>query len=323
MTNLYREMKNKYKIEHDDNMYINYIQDVASQMFVWDERIYRAELFDRMLRDCGMAALIKTDTSDYTPVFFNPIDNGNGRYADGWFKDCVCFDFRGYKYDFKDWENNPEILVFFNTPLRNPDLFVQKYAEALSNIDYSIMNNVYFSRMHPFPVARDKKTKNRIDECLKSVNNGEFTTVLMENNLADIIDGDGIDIINVTDVEKSQYIQYLSHLHDKYIGRLFFLMGLGASEAEKRAQISIPELEKNDDASIGMVLAWYQAREDAIDVARDKGHDLFFDFSDVWKRRYDAIVNPPELESTSEENKDEESGEEEEDGSDSEESSDE
>lgn len=323
MINLYRDMKNKYKIEHDDNMYSNYIVDVLSQMFVWDEKIYRAELFDRMLRDCGMAALIKTDTSDYTPVFFNPIDNGNGRYADGWFKDCVCFDFRGYKYDFNDWENNPEILVFFNTPLRNPDMFVEKYAEALSNIDYSIMNNVYFSRMHPFPVARDKKTKNRIDQCLKDVNKGEFTTVLMENSLSDIIEGDSIDVINVTDVEKSQYIQYLSHLHDKYIGRLFFLMGLGASEAEKRAQISIPELEKNDDASIGMVLAWYQAREDAIDVARDKGHDLFFDFSDVWKRRYEAIVNPPEeQESTpTEEENNEKEGEE--DGSDSEDSSDE
>ena len=323
MINLYRDMKNKYKIEHDDNMYSNYIVDVLSQMFVWDEKIYRAELFDRMLRDCGMAALIKTDTSDYTPVFFNPIDNGNGRYADGWFKDCVCFDFRGYKYDFNDWENNPEILVFFNTPLRNPDMFVEKYAEALSNIDYSIMNNVYFSRMHPFPVARDKKTKNRIDQCLKDVNKGEFTTVLMENSLSDIIEGDSIDVINVTDVEKSQYIQYLSHLHDKYIGRLFFLMGLGASEAEKRAQISIPELEKNDDASIGMVLAWYQAREDAIDAARDKGHDLFFDFSDVWKRRYEAIVNPPEeQESTpTEEENNEKEGEE--DGSDSKESSDE
>ena len=309
MTNLYREMKNKYKIQHDDNMYSNYIVDIASQMFKWDEKIYRAELFDKMLRDCGMAALIKTDTSEYTPVFFNPIDNGNGRYADGWFKDCVCFDFRGYKYDFSDWENNPEILVFFNTPLRNPDLFVEKYAEALSNIDMSIMNNVHFSRMHPIPVARDKKTKNRIDAAMQAITDGKWETVLMEDSLKDVIEGDAIDLINITDVEKSQYIQYLSHLHDKYTGRLFFILGLGATEAEKRAQISIPELEKNDDASIGMVMAWYKARKDAIDVARAKGHDLLFDFSDVWKRRYEAVVNPPEMESTPEE-EDEENNEE-------------
>lgn len=299
----YRDFKNKYKLQRDDNMYYNYISDIVSQMFVFDERIYRPELFDRMLRDLSMCALIKTDTSDYTPVVFCPVDNGNGRYADGWFKDCVCFDFRGIQYRFSDWENNPEILVFFNTPLRNPDLFVEKYAAALSDIDMSIMNNVHFSRMHPIPVAKDKKTKNRVDSAMAAVSDGKWETVLMENSLADIVDGDTIELVNITDVEKSQYIQYLSHLHDKYIGRLFFILGLGATEAEKRAQISIPELEKNDDASIGMVLAWYNARKAGFDVAREKGHDLFFDFSDVWKRRYDNIVNPPEstTESTPEE----------------------
>lgn len=305
----YRDLKNKYKIRRDDNMYAGYIEDITSQMFFWDERIYRSELFDRMIRDMGMAALIKTDTSDYTPVVFCPIDNGNGRYADGWFKDCVCYDFRGFQYKFNDWENNPDILVFFNTPLRNPDLFVEKYAEALSNIDMSIMNNVHFSRMHPIPVARDKKTKNRIDAAMQSITDGKWETVLMEDSLKDVIEGDAIDLINITDVEKSQYIQYLSHLHDKYTGRLFFILGLGATEAEKRAQISIPELEKNDDASIGMVMAWYKARKDAIDVAKAKGHDLSFDFSDVWKRRYEAVVNPPEMESTPEE-EDEENNEE-------------
>lgn len=305
----YRDLKNKYKIRRDDNMYAGYIEDITSQMFFWDERIYRSELFDRMIRDMGMAALIKTDTSDYTPVVFCPIDNGNGRYADGWFKDCVCYDFRGLQYKFNDWENNPDILVFFNTPLRNPDLFVEKYAEALSNIDMSIMNNVHFSRMHPIPVARDKKTKNRIDAAMQAITDGRWETVLMEDSLKDVIEGDAIDLINITDVEKSQYIQYLSHLHDKYTGRLFFILGLGATEAEKRAQISIPELEKNDDASIGMVMAWYKARKDAIDVAKAKGHDLSFDFSDVWKRRYEAVVNPPEMESTPEE-EDEENNEE-------------
>lgn len=298
----YRDMKNKYKIKRDDDMYYSYICDVVSQMFVYDERIYRSELFDRILRDLGMCALIKTDTADYTPVVFCPIDDGDGRYADGWFKDCVCFDFRGVQYKFSDWENNSDILVFFNTPLRNPDLFAEKYASALSDIDMSIMNNVHFSRMHPIPTAHDKKTKNRIDAAMQSISDGKWDTVLMENSIAEIADGvDSINLLNITDVEKSQYIQYLSHLHDKYIGRLFFMIGLGATEAEKRAQISIPELEKNDDASIGMVLAWHSARKAGFDVAREKGHDLFFDFSEVWKRRYENIVAPPEVESTTEE----------------------
>ncbi len=291
MTTLYRELKNKYKIARDDNMYENYITSVVSVMFEWDEKIYRPELLDKIVRDVGMSALIKTDTSDYTPVWFYPVDLGNGRYADGWFKDCVCFDFTGKEYKFKDWKDNKDILVFFNTPLRNPDLFVEKYSEALSDIDFSIKNNVHYSRQHPIPVARDRKTKNRIDQCIKDVANGDFNTILMEANIGDIIGEDDIKLVNITDVQKSQYLQYLSHLHDSYISRLFFLLGLGTTDNGKQAQISVDELNKNDDASIVMALAWYRARKDAINEAKRKGHDLSFDFSEIWKKRIESILS--------------------------------
>ena len=293
----YREMKNKYKLNFDDKMYFNYIQDVTSQMFEWDEKIYCPQIFDRILRDCGMAALIKTDTSDYTPVFFYP--TGGDRYADGWFKDCKCFDFRGIEYSFTDWLNNPEILVFFNTQLRNPDFFAEKYAEMLTDVDFSLKNNVHYSRQHPIPVARDKKTKNRIDQCIKDVANGDFNTVLMETSIKDITEGgDSIELVNITDVEKSQYIQYLSHLHDSIISRLFFYLGLGTTDNGKQAQITTEELNKNDDASISMACAWYNSRKDGFEAARKKGHELTFDFSPIWKKRIENILNPPEVEST-------------------------
>lgn len=292
----YRDMKNKYKIQADDRMYFNYIQDAVSQMFSWDEKIYCPQIFDRIIRDCGMGALIKTDTSDYTPVFFYP--TGGDRYADGWFKDCKCFDFRGKEYDFSDWLTNPEILVFFNTQLRNPDIFCEKYSEMLTDVDFSIKNNVHYSRMHPVPVARDKKTKNRVDRCMKDVSNGEFNTVLMETTIQDLMeDGDGIYLLNITDVEKSQYIQYLSHLHDSIISRLFFYIGLGTTDNGKQAQITEDELNKNDDASITMAYSWYNARKEAIEVAKKKGHELTFDFSPIWKKRIDSILQP-KVEST-------------------------
>lgn len=320
MQSNYRELRNKYKIACDDTMYFNYIQDVTSQMFDWDEKIYNPQIFDRMLRDCGMAALIKTDTSDYTPVFFCPV--GMDRYADGWFKDCKCFDFRAREYDFTDWMNNPDILVFFNTQLRHPDNFAEKYAEMLTDIDFSIKNNVYYSRQHPFPVARDKQTKSRIDQCLKDVADGNFSTVLMETNIRDLTEtGNSIELVNVTDVEKSQYIQYLSHLHDSIISRLFFYLGLGTTDNGKQAQITTEELNKNDDASISMALAWYSARKEAIEQARKKGHELSFDFSPIWKMRIERITNPPEDSSQLE--KEEEVEEDADNESDSENSSDE
>lgn len=311
MYNVYREAKNKRKISHDDLMYENYIQDVISVMFEWDEKIFRPEMFDRMIRDEGMAALISTDTSPYTPVWFTPIDLGGGRYPDGWFKDAVCFDFCGNKYEFKNWMDNPDILVFFNNFLRYPDLLVDKFATYLTDVDFSILNNVFFSRQHPIPVAHDNKTRNRINEAIKTVANGQFDAILMENSLSDLIDGKDVDVLNMTDVEKSQYIQYLSHLHDSLISRLFFMIGLGTTDNGKQAQISVEELNKNDDASITQALAWYNARKKGIDDAKAKGHELSFDFSPLWKSRIEMIINPPQMESTpNEEEEPEKEGEE-------------
>jgi hypothetical protein len=283
-------------------------------MFEWDERIFRPELFDRMIRDAGMSALIKTDVADYTPVWFTPVDLGNGWYPDGWFKDAKCWDYMGKEYEFKDWLNNPDILVFFNNFMRMPDMFTEKYATFLSDVDFSIMNNVFFSRQHPIPTARDKQTQSRINEAIKTVADGQFNTILMETNLKDIIDGKDVDILNITDVEKSQYIQYLSHLHDGLISRLFFMLGLGTTDNGKQAQISVDELNKNDDASITQALAWYNERKKAIDAARDKGHELSFDFSPLWKARIESILNPPSMESTTDEESETEEEEVDEDG---------
>ena len=312
--NAYRECKNKYKIKTDDTMYQRYIEDVVSTMFTWDEKIFRPELFDRMIRDAGMSALIKTDVADYTPVWFTPVDLGNGWYPDGWFKDAKCWDYMGKEYTFMDWMTNPDILVFFNNFMRMPDMFTEKYATFLSDVDFSIMNNVFFSRQHPIPTARDKQTQSRINEAIKTVAEGQFNTILMETNLKDIIDGKDVDILNITDVEKSQYIQYLSHLHDGLISRLFFMLGLGTTDNGKQAQISVDELNKNDDASITQALAWYNERKKAIDAARETGHELSFDFSPLWKARIESILNPPSMESTTDEESETEEEEVDEDG---------
>lgn len=303
----YRTLKAKWKVAHDDSMYADYIRNAVSVMFSYDEKIYRPDLFDLILRDCGMVALIETTTSPYTPVFFYPV--GGERYADGWFRNAKCFDFCGKEYNFTNWLDNENILVFFNTPNRTPDTFVEKFATMLSDVDISIMNNVHYSRQHPIPIVRDRKTKNMVDTAIRSVSTGSVETILVDANLQDFLnDSKNIDVLNVTEVEKSQYIQYLSHLHDSLISRLFFMIGLGTTDNGKQAQITTEELNKNDDASITQALAWYQARKEGFDAAKEKGHELSFDFHPVWKMRIERIVNPPEQEQTvdSESNEEEE-----------------
>jgi len=304
--NTYRNMKAKFRQQSDDNMYSIMAWNSILSMFQYDEKLYRPELFERILRDTGIVAVIKTTTADYTPVFCNLA--GGNRYADGFFKDAICYDMTGKEYKFSDWMNNEKILVFFNNLTYTQDIFIDKYSYMLSEIDTSILSNVIFSRLKPIPVAKDKKTKSQVDVILNDLLVGKMKTILQEFDISDLVEnGSAIDVVNLTDVESSKYIQYLQHLHDSIISRLYFTMGLSISDNGKQAQISIDELNKSKSASLSIIQSWFEMRKRGFDKAKEKtGEEWMFDFSDLWKSEIEQQEqNPDDVELVEEEKQDE------------------
>lgn len=282
--NNYRSLKSKYRLSFDDNMYSQMAWNSILSMFKYDEKIFRPELFERILRDMGCCALIKTEVSDYTPVICNIV--GGNRYPDGFFKDVVCYDMTGKQYSFKDWLYNENVFVFFNNLVYSADNFIDKYSYMLSELDTSINLNVIFSRLKPIPIAKDNQTVNRIDAIVNDLLNGKIKTILQDFDISDLVagNGGGIDVIQLTNIENSKYIQYLQHLHDSLISRLYFMMGLSISDNGKQAQISIDELNKSKSASLSIINSWYQARLNGFKQIEDKtGIKLEFDYSDLWK----------------------------------------
>lgn len=302
--NSYRNMKAKFRQQSDDNLYSVMAWNSILSMFQYDDKLYRPELFERILRDTGIVALIETDTSPYTPVFCNLV--GGNRYADGFFRNAICYDMIGKEYKFNDWLDNENILVFFNNMTYTQDIFIDKYAYMLSEIDTSILSNVIFSRLKPIPIAKDKKTKAQVDVILNDLLVGKMKTILQEFDVSDLVDGKSemIGVVNLTDVESSKYIQYLQHLHDSIISRLYFTMGLSISDNGKQAQISIDELNKSKSASLSIIQSWYEMRKRGFEKAKEKtGEEWKFDFSDLWKSEIEQQeVEPDDVELT-EENK--------------------
>lgn len=279
----YRNMKSKFRQVFDDDTYYNIAMNVFLSMFEYDERIYRPELFDLILHEAGCCALIKTEDSDYTPCFCNFV--GGSRYSDGFFKDAFCLLLNGQSKTFSDWKNNPNVFVFFNNSTKTPDTFIEKYCYLLTNCDTSLDANMTFSRKKPIPIARDARTRNQIDQIFKDLNDGEIKTVLTEPNLSDLVDGNSkaIDVLNLTEVESSRYIQYLSQLHDNLISRLFFHMGLSMTDINKQAQVTTAELNKNKATSLAFIEPWKNARKFGFDCVEKKtGIRLEFKLSPIW-----------------------------------------
>lgn len=277
---MYRDLKSKYRQNVSDIEYQELFGNFLTTLFEYDERIYRPSVMEDLLHDLGICALIKTDTSNYTPVICNLA--GGERYADGLFKNAICYDAIGREYVFTDWQNNPEICVIFNTGLLTRDSWIDKNSSILTDIDISLQTNIVFSRLKPLPIARDSKTKNIIDESLNDIQVGKIKTILSEMTFRDLADEKKmIDVLDLTDVTKSQYIQYLLHAYDSIFSRTCMLMGLDTMDNGKQAQITVDEMSRHDDVSLLMPLVWYKARKQAFDKA-----GLKFDFSDILKSRF-------------------------------------
>ena len=301
--NPYRKMKEKFKQAFDDNMYQTMANNAFLSMFEYDEKVFRPELFDTILHDMGCCALIATNTADHTPVFCNLV--GGERYADGFFKDAVCFDLTGKEYQFKNWRENEKILVFFNNLTYTPDNFIQKYAYMLTEIDKSIIANVVYSRLKPVPIAKDQQDKNKIDAIINDLEGGKLKTVIQDFKVSDIVDDNrpAVEVMNLTDVESSKFIQYLQHLHDSMISRLFFCMGLSISDSGKQAQLSIEELNKSKSAALSLLNGWHTMRYRGFEDAKKKtGEEWHFDFSDIWRTEIETNeVEPEDVEENSNE----------------------
>ena len=277
---MYRDLKSKYRQNVSDIEYQELFGNFLTTIFEYDERIYRPEIMEDLLHDLGICALIKTDTAEFTPVICNLA--GGERYADGLFKNAICYDAIGREYVFTDWQNNTEICVIFNTGLITRDSWIDKNSSILTDIDISLQTNIVFSRLKPLPIARDSKTKNIIDESLNDIQVGKIKTILSEMSFRDLADEKKmIDVLDLTDVTKSQYIQYLLHAYDSIFSRTCMLMGLDTMDNGKQAQITVDEMTRHDDVSLLMPIVWYKARKKAFEK-----HNLHFDYSDIMKSRF-------------------------------------
>lgn len=295
---MYRDLKAKVKQYKSDRDYLSLFANFWNSIFEYDERLFRPDLMEDFLHDVGICAVIKTETSDYTPVLCNLV--GGERYADGLFKNAICYDLTTKQYNFDDWRNNPDIAVIFNTPILCADNWIDKNAMILTDIDTSLINNIIFSRQKPIPIARDAKTKNMIDKTLTDLQNGKLETVLADFSFADLAnDKQLVSVLDLSDVTKSQYIQYLIHAYDSIFSRTCMLMGLDITDNGKQAQITTDELNRHEDVSLIMPLMWYKSRKEGLAKI-----GLKIDFSDFMKNRFAKAENTETEEKEMTENED-------------------
>lgn len=147
------------------------------------------------------------------------------------------------------------ILIWNNTEFVG-DFIITWFAKMFKEIDVSMEANVFNSRLHPIPVARNSKVKIAIDNIFKSIKgenkNNDTYTILSDTAFADEINGTAtkIDVLNLTDVKDVDKLQYLSKFHDDLLRRFCTLYGHAMQTTGKMAQQTIEEIQGYDSFSM-------------------------------------------------------------------------
>lgn len=212
---------------------------------------------------------------------------GNPLNEYGLLPDAVVHDEGGHEYHFKDWKNNEKCFVFFNDLSHNPDINIERFSDFLAKIDISLNANIVNSRMSPIVCVRDANVKKEVEDALQANHDGH-TEVIKSKNILDENDGEdnsGISVINITDVNASDKIQYLNHAHDDFMRRFLGKYGLNIAGTGKMAQQSVEEVNGNNNAAFVILNEMRKSRNLTLKRFTEvTGIECSCEFADPWKR---------------------------------------
>lgn len=295
-SNLKEKMQKAYRIKSYDEIFTN----VLASMFTYrgekvPEEILTREMFLNMYTVLdGAAAIVKMDDPPTSnPSYYDGkyiignVDFGGNPDPYGIGSKAIVRTENGYIKEFDDWISNPEVAIFFNDDTLSPDMNIGRFSDMMAELEVSMKLNVLFSRMYPIPLATDTKAKKSIEEAIQNMQNGKIATILDERKLREQIEGyKGIDTVNLTDVDKAQYIQYLAKFRDDLMRWFYSLYGMNSQGSSKLAQQTVDEVNQDNNASMILPHSMLRARQAGCKMCNDKfGWDMEVSFTECWMSR--------------------------------------
>ena len=287
---LFSELKPKQKTFLTEISYQDVLAEYVLGMLEYPNfpvEIEYVRYLDFLLLKEGKAALYK---SSYWGrwVIGNVSFEGIDLNEYGMLQDAHVFDRAGHDELFKDWLNSQECFVFFNNRNHTPDINIPRYADLLAKIDISLNANIVNSRMSPIVVAKDNNTKNQLAEIIKQNHDGHTEVITSPNILNDA--GDDITVVNITDVNASDKIQYLLHAKDDLTREFLNLYGLHITGTGKMAQQSVEEITGSNNAALVIPYEMMKARNDTLERFNAiTGLNVVCQLSKSWEREeYEA-----------------------------------
>lgn len=287
-------LKNKYQNLLREDHYFDILLQSDLSMFIYEGLPDGLDpvWIEKYLNVAGSIALTRTPESWVGPVeppkyviAVDPARNGQiDQYGDGTHVSGATHNGCSVVGDL-----GVDAVIIYNRDTRMPELDNMIDADQLAQIDKSTYINVLLSRIAPIYSCSNDTTKKALDTMINEVISGSVKTIV-SGNIADAIKMQtGVEMLDVTQPEKIQYVQYLSQLYDVVLRRHYNRRGLSVRTGTKAAQQSADEIHGLDAVSWILPLAKLKSRQDGwAEFNRIFGENVSVRFSDLWAQEYAA-----------------------------------
>lgn len=182
-----------------------------------------------------------------------------------------------------------DVVIIYNRSDRMPELDNMIDASALMEIDKSAAINVKFARVAPLYSCSNDNTRKALDNLISEVIEGNIKTIVSDNITDQLLPEGSTQLLDITEPEKIQYIQYLTQYYDAVVRRHYNRRGLQVRTGTKAAQQTQSEIFGFDAISWVLPLARIQARQEGFRAFNELfGENVQVRFSDLWQQEYAA-----------------------------------
>ena len=179
-----------------------------------------------------------------------------------------------------------DCVICHNNSLYAPDMpLILSAVDLLTESFTSLRTNVIYSRLKPvFRVSNDTE-KAAVENAFKSIRDDlDPIQITSKNVLADIEGEDPIKVLDITDVNNADKIQYIVKAIDDIMRWIYTLYGQAIQGNGKLAQQSVDEVEGSTSTSFILPNDRLKMRRRFCDEANTLfGLNLAVDFSEAWK----------------------------------------
>lgn len=206
----------------------------------------------------GVAAIFKDKNGNFVSGHCNlggkPYPNGYGSLA-------ICSTDNGEIYNFEDWKNNKDVVLFFNNNIKTPDLTIGIFSDMANETDKSMLTLIKDSKHSHIVITKSQKQKQVLEECFKQIDDGKHAIYVDDSILPNIYDENGktLETLDLTDPTLSDKIQYLAKCRDDIFRWFYSLNGMNSQGSSKLAQQTTDEV--NQDSAASMIIPDIRLRE--------------------------------------------------------------